>query len=71
LPDGTRSFVPPEWTDHGSSMSEHARTATLASMDELLHLRTIVDALLQRATASPRNLAPSMPAEERPCAPNN
>jgi len=47
LPDGTRSFVPPEWTDHGSFMSEHAQTAALASMDELLHLRTIVDALLQ------------------------
>jgi hypothetical protein len=59
LPDGSRSLIPAEWTDHGSSASscrEHA-AAHLASVDELLQLRTIVDALLRRATASPRDVA--------------
>ena len=60
LPDGSRSLIPVEWTDLGSSARQAAdRThpASLASLEELLHLRTIVDALLRRARASPRDIA--------------
>ena len=60
LPDGSRSLIPAEWTDNGSSShqcSEQTPAARLASFDELLRLRTIVDALLRRAAASPRDVA--------------
>jgi hypothetical protein len=38
-------------------MVEQTHPASLASLDELLRLRTIVDALLRRAAASPRDIA--------------
>src|SRR3989442_771721 len=56
LPDGSRSLIPAEWTDLQSS--EHTSVAdlsagvSLAPLSELLHARTIVDALLHKLPAS-------------------
>jgi hypothetical protein len=64
LPDGTRALVPAAWTD--LSIAQHlpraspqcARAAFLASNAELLHARTIVDALLRQLDAAPTVLPP-------------
>lgn len=58
LPDGTRALVPAAWTD--LPIAQHlpraspqcARAAFLASHAELLHARTIVDALLRQLDAA-------------------
>src|SRR4029453_17981367 len=57
LPDGTRSLVPAAWTDlHASRQSSlgAARTqpTSLASYSQLLHARTVVDALRRRLEAA-------------------
>ncbi len=54
LPDGTKSLIPAEWTDLNSSSSStgHCDSATLASIDQLLRMRTVVDALLRRRAPS-------------------
>src|SRR5204863_4288408 len=51
-PDGTHSLMPAAWTDLHSPCTTDDRPATLASRAELLHMRTIVDALLRRLDAS-------------------
>jgi len=51
LPDGSKSLIPAEWTDLASTPSQHAlstHTATLCSLEDLLHARAVVDALLSR-----------------------
>ena len=60
LPDGSRSLIPADWTDHGPSarqVVDQTAPASLAGLEELLRLRTIVDALLRRAPVSPRDIA--------------
>jgi len=56
LPDGSRSTIPAEWTDFPLGAQEggadHARQAALASLSDLLHARSIIDALLRRLPAS-------------------
>lgn len=54
LPDGTKSLIPAEWTDLNSTSSPtgHCDSATLASVDQLLRMRTVVDALLRRLALS-------------------
>src|SRR5262249_21945594 len=58
LPDGTRALIPAAWTDlpiaqHVSSGSpQHAQAVFLASNADLLHTRTIVDALLRQLPAT-------------------
>ena len=49
-PDGSRRFVPAEWTDAGQLEAPSA--ACVAPLAGLLRLRTIVDALLQRLQAA-------------------
>lgn len=64
LPDGTRALVPAAWTD--LPIAQHlpraspqcARAAFLASHAELLHARTIVDALLRQLDAAHTVLPP-------------
>ena len=59
LPDGTRSLVPAAWTDlHGTPEAQAAdpQTATLASIEQLLHTRALVDALQRRFEASDRQV---------------
>ena len=52
LPDGSKSLIPVDWTDFVSvtrprqALSVHA--VTLGSVEDLLHARTITDALLNR-----------------------
>lgn len=55
LPDGSRSLIPAEWTDLQStehtSVADLATGLSLAPLSELLHARTIVDALLRQLPA--------------------
>jgi hypothetical protein len=50
LPDGSKSLIPADWTDLASpTQTLSAPTVTtLGSLEELLHTRAIVDALLGR-----------------------
>jgi hypothetical protein len=50
LPDGSKSLIPAEWTDlsPAPNLAVHNHSAMLASLDELLRMRTVVDALLRR-----------------------
>jgi hypothetical protein len=57
LPDGSRSHIPADWTDFqhkdNSGATDHAhQAATVASLSDLLHARSIIDALLRRLPAS-------------------
>jgi hypothetical protein len=51
LPDGSKSLIPADWTDYAfvtrPRQALHA-TATLGSVQDLLHARAITDALLNR-----------------------
>jgi len=55
LPDGSRSLIPAEWTDLQSSAQPSVADLTtglrLAPLSELLHARSIVDALLRQLPA--------------------
>src|SRR3954447_716866 len=48
LPDGSKSLVPAEWTDFNTADSQPP-THLVGSLDDLLRLRGLVDALLHRA----------------------
>lgn len=55
LPDGSRSWIPAFWTDLKTARDKAPAvigSQTLASLNQLLHTRTIVDALLRRRGAS-------------------
>ena len=67
LPDGSKSLIPAEWTDLASTPSQHAlstHTATLCSLEDLLHARAVVDALLSRLAAPESENASSAAKEE-------
>jgi hypothetical protein len=56
LPDGSKSMIPAEWTDFPTPArfereSCTSITPTLASVEDLLLARAIVDALLSRSAA--------------------
>lgn len=54
LPDGSKSLVPAEWTDFGSNRQPSASANDLTgSFEDLLRLRSLTDALLQRASRLP------------------
>ena len=50
LPDGSKSLIPADWTDLASPTQSIATpaTTTLGSLEDLLHARALVDALLGR-----------------------
>jgi hypothetical protein len=52
LPDGSRSLIPASWTDFPGSdqtiRTGHTPHVALASLSDLLHARSIIDALLRR-----------------------
>lgn len=56
LPDGSRSYIPADWTDFTDHTqvadADQARQVALASLSDLLHARSIIDALLRRLPAS-------------------
>ncbi len=56
LPDGSKSLIPADWTDLASAaQSRHALSApaaaTFGSLEDLLHARAVIDALLSRLAA--------------------
>ncbi len=56
LPDGSKSLIPAEWTDFVSATRPRQAvsvraTATLGSVEDLLHVCAITDALLNRLAA--------------------
>ena len=62
LPDGSKSMIPAEWTDFGLP-AQHAAAPyaptppTMGSLEDLLHARAVVDALLSRHAAVPNREA--------------
>jgi len=57
LGDGTKTLMPATWTDFGaeteiaSDISDHATTATLGSLEDLVAIRALVDRLTQSQAA--------------------
>ena len=52
LPDGSKSMIPVEWTDLATPAASKPDTVpTLASLEDLLHTRAVVDALFSRLPA--------------------
>lgn len=68
LPDGSRSLVPAAWTDLPSSEGTLVASPSphlLAPLSDLLHARTIVDALLRQLTAPHEAVAGKRAGKER------
>jgi hypothetical protein len=70
LPDGTRSFIPAQWTDLDITATQNRRSANkrptkkvLGSICHLLHARKIVDALLGKMDSS-KHVHPNTSKEE-------
>ena len=53
LPDGSKSLVPAEWTDFQNLTGSPQSSQLVASLDDLLRLRDLTDALLRRAPGLP------------------
>ena len=52
LPDGSRSFLPAEWTDMSDRTLPESSATGIGRLSHLLHLRTVVDALCTRSDES-------------------
>jgi hypothetical protein len=53
LPDGSKSLIPADWTDFAAASPSQMRDNHLiGSLEDLLQLRFLADALLQRAATS-------------------
>jgi len=66
LPDGNKSLILADWTDLGSAARRAVskQTATLGSLEDLLHARAVADALLSRLAAPERENANSATKKE-------
>jgi hypothetical protein len=57
LPDGSRTYIPVAWTDlegaGGDSTASPANHSGIGRLADLLHLRLLTDALLERRGESP------------------
>jgi hypothetical protein len=57
LPDGSRTYIPVAWTDlggeDGDATGTPASEAGIGRLEQFLHLRALVDALLARRGESP------------------
>ena len=53
LPDGSKSLIPADWTDFKSASGAPQAPVLVGSLDDLLRLRVLVDALLRRAADVP------------------
>jgi hypothetical protein len=53
LPDGSKSLIPAAWTDLEPRNEETERPEAIGSVRDLLRVRTVVDALLQRLDDEP------------------
>ena len=47
LPDGSKSLIPADWTDFNNTSDASQALELVGSLDDLLHLRRLVDALLR------------------------
>jgi hypothetical protein len=61
LPDGSKSLIPADWTDFKNSSEAPQAPELVGSLDDLLSLCGLVDALLRRVTDPP---VTSEPAQE-------
>ena len=73
LPDGSKSLIPVDWTDLASpAQPQQVRSAqtaaTLGSLEDLLHARAVVDALLSRLAARQSEKGNSPATQESPIA---
>ncbi len=68
LPDGSKSLIPASWTDVDIGPEASSGPETLGSLDDLLHARAVVDALIHRA-ATQRAEDAQEPTEEVPMQP--
>ena len=73
LPDGSKSLIPVDWTDLASpAQPQQVRSAqtaaTLGSLEDLLHVRAVVDALLSRLAALQSENGNSPAMKESPIA---
>jgi hypothetical protein len=53
LPDGSKSLIPADWTDFKSASGAPQAPVLVGSLDDLLPLRDLVDALLRRTAELP------------------
>ena len=53
LPDGSKSLVPADWTDYPNPASPPPAAQLVGSLDDLLRLRDLIDALLRRSASLP------------------
>jgi hypothetical protein len=49
LPDGSKSLIPAAWTDFNAPSAPPQGSQLVVSLDDLLRLRGLVDALLRRS----------------------
>ena len=70
LPDGSKSLVPADWTDLAWPTQPVCAPAatTLGSLEDLLHARAVVDALLGRLAALTSEDGYSATTKESACA---
>ena len=53
LPDGSKSLIPADWTDCKNPSGAAHVPQLVGSLDDLLRLRDLTDALLRRSTGLP------------------
>ena len=66
LPDGSKSLIPADWTDLAlpAQLSSKPTTTTLGSLQDLLHARAVVDALLGRLAPATSEIGRSPATKE-------
>ena len=52
LPDGSKSLIPAAWTDFDAAGQAGTASQLVGSMEDLLRMRSLVDALLRRRDAA-------------------
>ena len=58
LPDGSKSLIPAEWTDFKTATGPSPDFPLVGSLEDLLRLRSLVDALLRRSPDVPLTSGP-------------
>jgi hypothetical protein len=64
LPDGSKSLIPADWTDHGGGDLPDQGSPILAGTDDLRHACALVSALSARAVVAAQQAASKSPAKE-------
>src|SRR5271165_3348786 len=58
IPDGSKSLIPAEWTSFKAAVDTRHGQQMIGSVDDLLRLRGLVDALQRRGVAAPVRSGP-------------